>query len=169
MTFDSSFWVLVSFLLFVGLLFWFRVPSRVLEALDKRAAGIGRELDEARELRQEAQNMLASWNLRQKQAEAEKEEIVAQAGREAERLLAEARTAMAVQAERQRKMNEARIRQAGLRAEAELRGVAVEAAVRAVRAVLREGASVPDDAALEADFQALAQALPKNLNRIRAL
>ena len=169
MSLDSSFWVLVSFLLFVGLLFWFRVPPKVLAALDKRAANISKELEEARELRQEAQNMLASWNRRQKQAEAEKEEIIAQANREAERLLAEARTAMAVQAERQRNMNEARIRQAGLRAEAELRAAAVEAAVQAARAVLQEGTGAPDDTALEADFQALAKALPESLNRVRAL
>ena len=160
MELDSNFWVLVSFLLFVGLLFHFRVPGKVLAALDRRGADIDRELTEAKELRQEAQNMLAAWRRRQKEAEGDRETILSQANAEAERLVAEARAEMRLYGERQSAMAEARIRQSRRRAEEELRGMAVEAAVQAARAVLREGAAgAPNDDALEADIRTLAGAL----------
>ena len=164
MEFDSNFWVLVSFLLFVGLLAYFRVPGKVLAALDRRGENIGKELLEAKELRQEAQNLLASWRRRQKEAESEREEILAHANQEAERLVAETRAEMSLYAERQLAMTEARIAQSRRRAEAELRDMAVEAAVQAVRAVLQDGAArPPEEDAVEADMQALAQALQESV------
>ena len=44
MEFDSNFWVLVSFLLFVGLLAYFRVPGRLTAALDRRGEKICRNI-----------------------------------------------------------------------------------------------------------------------------
>lgn len=170
MAFDSNFWVLVSFLLFVGLLAYFRVPAKVLAALDKRGADIDRELTEAKQLRQEAQNMLAAWRRRQKEAEDEREAILTQANRDAERLVADARAEMRRHADRQMAMAEARIRQSKLRAEAELRGMAVEAAVQAVRAVLQSGeAGTPDEAAEDADIEALAEALRTSVGQRREM
>jgi len=49
--------VLVSFLLFIGAMFWFRVPNMIGGMLDNRAAGIQAQLDEAREAREEAQTL----------------------------------------------------------------------------------------------------------------
>ena len=48
-----EFWVLVSFLIFVGLLVWKGVPGLVGKSLDQRAGAIRNELDEARRLREE--------------------------------------------------------------------------------------------------------------------
>ena len=160
MEFDSNFWVLLSFLLFVGLLLYFRVPAMALAALDKRAAGIDRELREAKQLRHEAQNMLAAWRRRQKEAENERAEILSQAEAEAERLAEESRAAMARHAERQAALAEARIRQSTARAEAEMRALAVETAVEAARLILRDARlDLPQSASLEAEFRPLVEAL----------
>ena len=168
MSFDSSFWVMVSFLLFVGMLFYFRVPSRAIGALDQRAENIGKELQEAKELRQEAQNLLASYRRKQKEAESETEEILAQANREAERLVAESREEMVLQSERQLAMTEARIHQSEMRAKAELRSMAVSVAVDAARRVLQEQATqAPSDASLEESIRTLSHALPEGLARAR--
>lgn len=170
MSFDSSFWVMISFLLFVGLIFYFRVPWRVLEALDARAAGIGKELQEATELRQEAQSMLASYRRKQKEAEGETEEILAQANRESERLVEETRAQIAAASQRSLEMTLARIERAELRASEELRTLAVEAAVEAVRSILQENtAQVAGDVNLKKSIEALSKALPQGMSRAQDL
>ena len=52
---NTDFIVLLAFILFLGVLFYFKVPSVIAGMLDKRADGIKSELDEARALREEAQ------------------------------------------------------------------------------------------------------------------
>ena len=58
---NTDFVVLVSFLVFIGILFYFKVPTLIGGLLDKRAQTISAELDEARALREEAQTLLASY------------------------------------------------------------------------------------------------------------
>ena len=56
---NTDFIVLIAFLVFIGVLFYFKVPAMITGMLDKRAEGIQAELDEARALREEAQTLLA--------------------------------------------------------------------------------------------------------------
>jgi F-type H+-transporting ATPase subunit b len=71
--------VLISFLVFIGVLFYFKVPSMIGGMLDKRAEGIQAELDEARALREEAQTLLASYERKQREVQEQADRIVAQA------------------------------------------------------------------------------------------
>lgn len=81
---NSDFVVLISFLLFIGLLAYLGVPKLLGGLLDKRAEGIKSELDEARALREEAQNLLASYERKQKEVQEQAARIVAQAKEEAQ-------------------------------------------------------------------------------------
>jgi len=76
-------WVLVSFVLFVALLVYYKIPNKLAKALDDRAGKIHAELDEARRLREEAQAILADYQRKQRDAEKEAEDIIAMARREA--------------------------------------------------------------------------------------
>ena len=133
---DATFWVAVSFAIFVGLLFYYKVPGMVTKALDKRAADIAHELEEARRLREEAQELLASYQRKQRDAMKEAETIIEQANEEAERLAAEIRETMQVQAERRTKLAEDKIAQAEVQAVQEVRALAADLAVEAARRVI---------------------------------
>jgi len=78
----------LAFLLFIGVLIYLKVPGMLGGALDKRAAGIQAELDEARALREEAQTILASYERKQKEMQDQADRIVA-AAREDANLAAE--------------------------------------------------------------------------------
>ncbi len=80
---NTNFVVLLAFLVFVGILIYFKVPGMVGGLLDKRAATIRGELDEARALREEAQALLASYERKQKDVQAQADRIVAAARDEA--------------------------------------------------------------------------------------
>lgn len=136
-----EFWVLISFLLFVGLLVWKGVPGMIGKALDQRANAIRAELDEARRLREEAQQLLADYQRKAREAEDEAKSIIDAAKREAESLAAETRRALAEQVERRTKAAEEKIARAEAQAVSDVRAAAVELAVRASETILKDKVS----------------------------
>jgi len=80
---NTNFVVLLAFLLFVGFLIYVKVPALLGKKLDERADNIKAELDEARALREEAQTLLASYERKQKDVQAQADRIVAHAKEEA--------------------------------------------------------------------------------------
>ena len=135
---DATFWVLISFLIFVGLVVYYKVPGMIAAALDKRAADIAHELDEARKLREEAQQVLASYRRKQRDAEKEAQAIVEQAREEAERLAVETKDNLAAHVERRTKLAEDKIAQAEAQALQEVRAVAADVAVAAARTIIEQ-------------------------------
>jgi len=151
---NPEFWVLVAFVIFVGILLWKGVPRLVGKALDARAAAIRSELDEARRLRDEAQHLLADYQRKAREAEDEAKSIVEQARREAEHLAAETRKTLAEQVERRAKVAEEKIARAEAQAVSEVRAAAVDLAVAASERLLKskitgEAASTLTDAAIK--------------------
>ena len=57
MTIDATFWVAVSFVLFIGLLIYFKIPQKVNETLNKLISDIKNEIDESEKLRTEAKKL----------------------------------------------------------------------------------------------------------------
>lgn len=134
--FDAEFWVAIAFVIFIGLLGYLRVHSKIVGALDQRQARIKSELDEARRLKEEAQELLAAYQRKQHEAEREADAIVASAKAEAERLTAEAKAKMADFVARRTKMAETKIAQAETQALADVRAAAADAAVAAAEKIL---------------------------------
>ena len=81
---NTDFIVLISFLIFIGVLVYFKVPGMIGGMLSARADGIQAELNEARALREEAQKLLAEYERKQKEIQGHAEKIVAQAKADAE-------------------------------------------------------------------------------------
>ncbi|MGL4320026.1 MAG: F0F1 ATP synthase subunit B, partial [Paracoccaceae bacterium] len=73
---NTDFVVLIAFLVFVGVLLYFKVPAKVGGLLDARAAQIKAELDEARNLRDEARAVLATYDRKQKDVQEQSERII---------------------------------------------------------------------------------------------
>jgi F-type H+-transporting ATPase subunit b len=132
-----EFWVAVAFLVFFGLLAKLKVPGMVTKALDDRADAIRQELDQARRLREEAQDLLTEYQQKRLQAENEAKAIIDNARREAEALKTESDRALKESLERRSKLAEEKIARAEAQALGEVRAAAVEAAVSAAEKVLR--------------------------------
>ena len=80
---NTNFVVLIAFLLFIGVLMYFKVPTLVGDLLDKRAEGIKKDLADARALHDEARTILASYERKQKDVQEQADRIVETAKREA--------------------------------------------------------------------------------------
>ena len=135
---STDFWVGAALMCFLGLVTYLRAPQSMLAALDGRRARIEAEIEEARRLREEAQKMLASFERRSREAEAEAATIVDAARRDAEAMRAEAKAKMDEAVERRTHAATARIAQAEAQALADVRRAAADAAARAAETILRE-------------------------------
>lgn len=80
---NTDFVVILAFVLFVGILLAAKVPSMIGKQLDNRADTIKSELESARALREEAQTLLASYERKQQEVQAQADRIVANARDEA--------------------------------------------------------------------------------------
>ncbi|MET0408802.1 MAG: F0F1 ATP synthase subunit B [Hyphomicrobium sp.] len=137
---DPLFWVVIAFVAFLALLIYYRVPAAVTKALDDRADGIRKELDEARRLREEAQALLSDYQRKAREAEKEAQSIIEQAKREAEALASESRKALTESLDRRSKIAEEKIARAEAQALGEVRSTAVETALAAAQEILKSRA-----------------------------
>lgn len=128
--------VLISFLLFLALMAWYRVPSLIGGMLDKRAAGIKTQLDEAREAREEAQKLLASFERKAADTQRDADAIVARAKADATKAAEQAQHDLKDSIARKLKSAEERIAQVEAAATREVRNAAASAAVMAASDVL---------------------------------
>ena len=140
---SAEFWVGLSFFVFIGLLVWKKVPGLIGGRLDERAQAIRRELDEARRLREEAQELLADYQRKQRQADEDAKAIVDQARREAEFLASETRRSLAETLERRSRIAEEKIARAEQQAVSEVQAAAVDAAIATAEAIVK--AKTPGD------------------------
>ncbi|MTD99694.1 F0F1 ATP synthase subunit B [Paracoccus sp. YIM 132242] len=135
---NTNFIVLIAFLVFVGILLYFKVPARIGALLDQRAHGIRRDLDEAKRLREDAQEIYASFERRQREVAGQAEQIVANAKREAEAQAAKAKADLKTSIERRLKGAEDQIASAESDAVRAVRDRAVQAAMAAASSLLAQ-------------------------------
>lgn len=133
---DATFWALVGLILFIGLMIYIKVPGMVGRSLDKRADNIRGELDEAKRLREEAQALLAEYQKKRKEAEAEAAALVAAAEREAALLTEEARQKTEEFVARRNALSEQKIKQAEADAISAVKSAAIDIAVAAAGKVI---------------------------------
>jgi F-type H+-transporting ATPase subunit b len=138
---DPVFWVMISFVAFLALLLYFRVPTLIGKTLDKRAEAIRDELDEARRLRDEAQALLADYQRKSREAENEAQAIIEQAKREGQAMAAETRRSLEESLERRTRLAEDKIARAEAQAVSEVRSSAVDSAMSAAQKIIKQRAA----------------------------
>ena len=135
---DPALWVLLAFLIVIGIFARAGMHKAMVSGLDKRAQKIADELNEARKMREEAQELLASYQRRQREAEEEASGIIEQAKKDATRMAAEAREKISEQTERRIKAAEEKIARAEAQAISEVRGQTADLAIEAARIIIRD-------------------------------
>lgn len=144
---EAEFWVAVAFVIVIAGLYY-KGRGVATTALDERAAAIKAELDEAHRLREEAQSKLAEYQRKQRDALKEAEAIVAHAKGEAERVAAQAARDLDAAIERRKRLALEKIALTETKALAEVRNLAVDLAIAALRRVLAQDLDAPRRSAL---------------------
>jgi len=157
---DPTFWVALAFI--VLMVFIAKPVGRMLAtALDDRADTIKGQLDEAEQLREEAQELLASFKRKQQEAEEEAAKILKRAKEEAVRLEAKSKVDLENALKRREQAATARIAQAEAGAIAEVQEYATNVALKAAQALLSDNISAQKANAM---IDAAISELPKQLS-----
>lgn len=132
---DPTLWVAVGFFIFVAAVF--KVAKKTITgALDGRAEDIRNSLDQAAGLREEAQQLLAEYQRKQRDAVKETEQMLAHARAEAERMAKEGAEKLDEALKRREQLAVEKIAQAETDAIREVRAISVDVAVAATRSLI---------------------------------
>jgi len=145
---DTNIVVLIAFLIFIGGLIYLGVPKLLTKLLDERADKIRAEIDEARSLREEAQTILASYERKQKEVQAQADAIIAQARDEAKAAAAQAQEDLKVSVERRVAAAEAQIASTEASVIKDVKNQAVSVAMAAAQDVIAKKMTAKDGGSL---------------------
>ncbi len=135
--FGAEFWVAAAFVAFVCVLIKFAY-SRITKALDSRADGIKDEIEQTKRLREEAQQLLANYQRKHRDAVKEAEEIIEQAKSDAERMAAQAAIDLETEVKRRTNLARAKIARAEAQVIQDVRNTSIDIAVRAAGQLVQE-------------------------------
>ncbi|MFL2844207.1 MAG: ATP F0F1 synthase subunit B [Alphaproteobacteria bacterium] len=136
--FDATFFVALSFILFVIFVIWAGLPSTIIKSLDDRSEQIKKELDEARILHEEAQKLLATEKRKLEQCDAEVEEILKQASEQASLITEKSNNLLKEEIQRKQKQADLKIAQARDEAIREVKDKASELSLIIAKEYLKE-------------------------------
>ena len=136
MVIDSTFWVAISFLIFLGGLFYLKVPHKINEVLNKLINDIKNEIDESEKLRLEAKVLLDNAQNKLNSAQAVSNNILEQAKKDSDYLVIEMNDKFHRSTEIKKKLAENKITQMKEVALKEIKDVSVKIAVQSVKKII---------------------------------
>jgi F-type H+-transporting ATPase subunit b len=145
---DAPQWIALAMVAVILIIIWKRVPSMIGAALDKKIASIRAQLDEAAQLRAEAEALKAEYEAKAAQADAEAATILERAKAEAEGIVRQAESDASALVERRGRMAEDKIAAAERSALDQVRAKAARAAAAAAETLIREKLDAGADKAL---------------------
>jgi len=137
MTIDATFWVMISFFLFVGLLIYFQIPQKITAALEENISNIKSQIDEANKLKEDAKNTLTEYEKKISNSKAEVKSMIAKAGEEAEKNIIKTNQDFHNLMENRKKNAEERIKQLKNQALKDIKNTSVRIAIESVEKLLK--------------------------------
>jgi len=141
-------WIALAMVLVIGILIWKRVPALIGRALDQKIASIREQLDEAAQLRAEAEALRGEYEAKAAAADAERQTMLERARHEADAIVEQAKADTASLIERRRRMAEDKIAAAERHAIDEVRARAATAAAAAAARLISEDMGPDADRAI---------------------
>ena len=165
MVFDSTFWVAISFIIFFGILFYFKIPQKVNDLLSKMISDIKKEIDESEKLRKESKDILDKSKIKLESANKETKQILENAQKDAENLIIEMNEKFHKSSEIKKNLAKNKIDQMKMGAIKEIKNTSVKIAVDAVKKVI---SSSVDKSKLDSLFDKNLKETKEELNKFNS-
>ncbi len=85
MIIDATFWVAISFLIFILLLIYLKIPSKIKKTLDENITNIKKQIEESEKLKEEAKHKLAEHEKKIVSSKSEIQKMIREANDQAEK------------------------------------------------------------------------------------
>ena len=136
MTFDATFWVAISFLIFFGALIYFKIPQKINDLLSKMIIDIKNEIEESEKLRNESKSLLDNAQNKLDSASVESKKILDQAKKESEALIIEMNDKFHKSAEIKKNLAQTKISQMKNAAIKEIKDASIKISVDSVKKII---------------------------------
>ena len=136
MAFDATFWVAVSFIIFVGVLIYFKIPQNVNNLLGKMIIDIKNEIDESEKLRMESKKLLDDAQSKLNSVSVETKKILDQAKSDADKLVIEMNDKFHKSAEIKKNLSKTKITQMKESAIKEIKDHSIKIAIKSVKKII---------------------------------
>ena len=137
MTLDATFWVTISFLLFLGILIYFKIPQKIKEILETNISKIKNQINEAEKLKEDAKNILTEHEKKISNSKNEVKEMIERANEEAEKNAIRISKDFQNLMENRKKNAEDRIQQLKNQAEKDIKNASVKIAIESVEKLIK--------------------------------
>ena len=134
---DATFWVAISFLLFLVLLFYFKVPQKIDQSLNESIKVIKGDIEHAEKLKDEAKNILSDYDSKLSKSKVEIKKMLEEAEKQAEQNIIKTNEEFHIVIENRKKTAEDKIKQMKLQAVRDIKNSAVEIAVNSVEKIIK--------------------------------
>ena len=136
MAIDATFWVAISFVIFIGGLVYLKIPQKINEVLNKLISDIKNEIDESEKLRSEAKILLDNAQNKLDTAQTDGKEILEQAKKDSDHLVIEMNDKFHKSSEIKKNLAENKIAQMKDAALKEIKDVSIKIAVESVKKII---------------------------------
>ena len=136
MAIDATFWVAISFVIFVGGLIYLKIPQKISDLLSKLISEIKDEIDESERLRTEAKTLLDNAQKKLDTAQTISNDILEQAKKDTDHLIIEMNDKLHKSSEIKKKLVENKIVQIKEAAIKEIKDVSIKIAVDSVKQII---------------------------------
>ena len=136
MAFDATFWVAVSFVIFFGILVYFKIPQNGNNLLGKMIVDIKNEIDESEKLRTESKKLLDDAQSKLNSVSVETKKILDQAKSDSDKLVIEMNDKFHKSAEIKKNLSKTKIAQMKEAAIKEIKDLSIKIAVKSVKKII---------------------------------
>ena len=137
MTLDATFWVTISFFIFLGILIYFKIPQKVKETLEQNISNIKNQINEAEKLKEDAKNILTEHEKKISNSKNKVKEMINKANEEAEKNIIRTNEEFHKLMENRTKSVEQRIRQLKDQAVKDIKNTSVKIAIMSVEKLIK--------------------------------
>tara|TARA_X000001036_G_scaffold422879_1_gene446254 strand:- start:415 stop:912 length:498 start_codon:yes stop_codon:yes gene_type:complete len=137
MILDATFWVTISFFIFVGILIYFKIPQKVKETLEQNILNIKKQISEAEKLKEDAKNILTDHEKKISNSKKEVKEMINKANEEAEKNVVRINKEFHDSMENRKKNAEERIRQLKNQATKDIKNASIKIALESVEKLIK--------------------------------
>ena len=136
MIIDATFWVAISFLIFIILLIYFKIPLKVKNILDENINQIKKQVEESEKLKEEAKRQLAEYEKRIGDSKSEVNKMIKDANDQAEKNMIKANEIFHKLLEVRKKNTEEKIKQLKNQAIKDIKNASINIAFESVEKLL---------------------------------
>jgi len=137
MMIDATFWVMISFFVFIGLLIYFKIPQKITTILNETISNIKNQIEEADKLKEDAKNILTEYEKKISNSRSEVKQMISKASEEAEKNVIKSNQDFYNLMENRKKNAEERIRQLKNQALKDIKNASVKIAIEAVEKLIK--------------------------------